>query len=163
MGGAGNLLTVTQPVTTVNGRISLVFDDMTINNSVTGGSFGLFGPDIEGQVNLAPATAGRVIDVGTNTAGDLGLTDAGLDHVTAPVALRIGAFQMSNATVSTTGGNITVSAAITQAGSGYTPLDLLSTGSITGAGSLTGTSLALQAATGIGPLNTAETNLAFTN
>lgn len=58
-----------------------------------------------GQTTLKPVTAGRAIDLGTETAGKLSLTDAELDLITAST-LTIG---------SATSGTITVSAPISPA------------------------------------------------
>ena len=55
-------------------------DDMTIVDRIVAGA---------GIVSLEQKTSTRSIDLGTNTAGKLGLTDAELDAVTASV-LRIG-------------------------------------------------------------------------
>src|SRR5207244_1312337 len=108
-------------------------------------------------VTLKPRTAGRAVDLGgPDTATALGLTDAELDRVTAGV-LQIG--------VAATG-PITVSTAISQAGSGYGTLSLQSGATIAGPGSIAGTALALRAVTGIGtagtPLATAVSKLEAT-
>ena len=160
-GGAGSTLTVSQPITTPNRRITLNFDDMAINAAITAPSLGVFG-GIEGIVTLAPVTAGRVIDLGTDNAGRLGLTDGELDNITAGVVLRIG-----NAT--NTGG-IIVTSAIT-APAGYSTLHLttgggISDGSVTDTTIITVTNLALEAATGIGAaddIDTQTSTLAFAN
>jgi Calx-beta domain/Domain of unknown function (DUF4214) len=163
-GGAGAVLTVSQPVTTPNGRIFFNFDDMAINNTVSGPTLGIFGPTIEGQVNLTPVTASRTIDLGTNSAGNLGLTDTELDHVNTSV-LRLG-----NPPLATTfTGNVTETAPITQVGSGYTTMAIDTGGSVTnGGGIIVGTNLFINSGAGIGTsvaqFNTGGTlNLNFKN
>ncbi|MEZ5593176.1 MAG: hypothetical protein R3F53_21690 [Gammaproteobacteria bacterium] len=71
-----------------NGNITINADDIVIQNSIQAGT---------GIVTLRPRTAGREIDLGTDTATSLALTDAELDLITASI-LRIG---------STTAGSIT--------------------------------------------------------
>ena len=79
--GVGALLTVDQAVTNnTAGNIFLEADDMALNASVSAA----------GQmVRLRNANGGRAIDLGNDTGGQLGLTDAELDNVTA-AALEIG-------------------------------------------------------------------------
>ena len=65
---------------TGNGGVTLLADDMILDGTLTA----------TGQsVNLRQFTNGRVIALGTNVAGQLGLTDAELDGITA-ANLRIG-------------------------------------------------------------------------
>src|SRR5438552_5868342 len=110
---------------------------MAINAPIMAPALGLFSPSLEGQVILAPATTSRTTDLGTNSGGNLGLTDAELDRVQTNV-LRIGSASPPTA------GNIVVTAPITQAGSGYSILSLRTTGSIlNGGGSIGGTNLAV--------------------
>jgi hypothetical protein len=149
---AGGTLTVSQAVTTTGATEALTADLMTINAALS---------DANGTVVLTPVTPARTVDLGTKSAGNLGLTDAELDRVTANV-LRIGSFSPQLT------GTITNTTAITQAGSGYTTLSLNTTGAITnGGGSITGTSLALRSGAGVGtagtPLATSVANLAFAN
>ncbi len=117
--GAGGL------VTTTNQPINITADDVVIvaPAAITAGS---------GLVTIKQVTGTRNIDLGTNTAGQLGLTDAELDLITSS-RLVIGA------TVNT--GNINVTAPISRAG--VATLSLLSGGTIsnTGAGSLAVTNL----------------------
>jgi len=153
-GPAGSLITISQPVTTPNGRITFNFDDATVNAAVTAPAKGLFGTTLEGHVNFFPVTAGRQIDLGTNTPGKLGLTDAELDQITAGTSLSIG---------SLSSGNITVTNPITSPGT-YAALSLRTNGTIVDSSSsepaISGTALAIQAATGF-TLNTAVSALAF--
>jgi Calx-beta domain/FG-GAP-like repeat/Bacterial Ig domain/TLD len=88
-----------------------------------------------GTVTVQPAHAGRQIDLGTNTAGQFGLTDAELDRISASV-LRVG---------SSTAGNVVVSAPISPFGTDT--LHLVTTGSVTvsGGGSVSEGSLAVEA------------------
>lgn len=150
-GGAGSLLTVDQPIGVFfgfNGDITLTADDMAINAVVSAG---------QNMVTLEPFTPGRQIDLGTDTAGKLGLTDAELDFVTAGL-LRIG---------HPDAGNLVVTAPISPANAPI--LSLFTAGSITstGPGSIADESLALHAGTGIGlnatPLATVVQSLAFEN
>ena len=153
---AAGVLTVNSAISTGGAQVSLEADDMGINAGVSAGA---------GVVVLAPApvTTNRMIDLGTNSAGNLGLTDAELDRVTA-ATLRIGGGSPYQ-------GNIVVTSPITQFGSGYTTLQLSTSsgGAITNtvAGSIAGTNLVLLADAGIGttaiPLATQVANVAFNN
>src|SRR5262249_14891877 len=119
-GGANNLLTVSNAITSGGANITLTADDMALNATVNAGA---------GNVTLVPTTANRPVDLGTNTAGTLGLTSAEVTRVTA-----------NRLTVSATGtGAITVSAAI--APSGTSNLTLISGGAVSGAGMITVTNL----------------------
>ena len=127
---------------------------MVLNDPITTGSTSA------GMVTLQPFTVLQNIDLGTNpSAGNLGLAQGDLNHVTAGI-LRIG---------STTAGNITNTAAITDAGTGWTTLSLITNGALLAGtnGSLTTTNLALQARNGIGstanPILIAVTALAAFN
>src|SRR5262249_54983916 len=91
-------------------------DTMSLAQPVTTGSTSA------GIVTLEPFTASRTIDLGTNSAGNLGLTNAELNEVTAGV-LRIGSSSFT--------GNITVSAAITPTHVRALSLITSSTGAIT--------------------------------
>jgi hypothetical protein len=77
-----------------NGPITLSALDFSLAGAVNSGS---------AATTLANSTAGRQIDLGTNTPGKIGLTQAELDNITAAV-LRIG---------TSSAGDITISAAIT--------------------------------------------------
>ena len=155
-GAAGTQLTVSQPITTPNGRITLNFDDMSINANIVAPSQGLFGPQLEGHVNLLPVTAGRQIDLGTDTIGKLGLTDAELDHITAGTSLVIG---------TPVSGNIAVTNQIHSTGS-YGTLSLKTGGTIVDGNNtepdITVASLSLQT-NGAFTLDTAVSILAFSN
>src|SRR5205814_2013073 len=114
-----------------------------------------------GVVILTPFTLSRTVDLGTNSVGNLGLTDVELDRVTASI-LQIGS------ALPQLMGNITVTSAITQFGSNYTTLQLNTTGAVSnGGGSITVPNLDIFAGTGIGtaatPLNTQVSNLDFNN
>lgn len=151
-GEVGFLLSVNQPIISGGGNIILNADDMAINAAVNAGA---------GIVTLRQAgTTTRNIDLGSNTAGTLGLTDGEIDQVTASV-IRIG--RIDNA------GNITITNTISPAGT--TVLHL-----ITGGGVIDGTggeqadiivaNLAMEATTGVGSTNDIDvqvTNLASSN
>jgi hypothetical protein len=126
----GNALTVNSDnITSNNGDITLTADAMTLTGTVNAGS---------GAVTLAPFTAGRGIDLGTNpSAGKLGLAQGDLNNVTAGV-LRIG---------STAAGDISLTAALTDVGTSWNTLSLLSGGVISeiASGALTVANLAVQA------------------
>ncbi len=126
---------------TAGGPITITADDMIIGATITAGT---------STVTLRAATAGRQIDLGTETAGKLSLTDTELDFAIAGL-LRIG---------DATGGAITVTAPITPAGADT--LSLVSNSNIldSGTGAITIANLALagngvnldSAANGIGTL-----------
>ncbi|MFM9960443.1 MAG: beta-propeller fold lactonase family protein, partial [Planctomycetaceae bacterium] len=107
-------------VTSGAGTISLTADDVAINSTATLVS--------AATVTLKPQTTSRAISLGTEVGGQLSLTDAELDRVTAGT-LQIG---------DTSSGTITVSAAITRAAN--TNVNLTAGGnsslSFSGAGSL---------------------------
>ncbi len=152
--GTGGRLATT--LGAVPGNITIAADHMTINDPINAGTTGV--------VQLQTNSAGQVINLGTADPNTLGLTDAETDQVTAAV-LRVGG-------AANTGG-IVVSDAITQAGSGYGALALITGGpiaeSVNGnvSGSLTVNKLALQAGKGIGSgaqaLTTGASSIAFTN
>lgn len=123
-GGPGDL-TVSAPVSPANAAdLSLTSNTMTINATVA----------VSGNVTLAPFSAGRNISVGTKSAGNLSVTDAELDQISAAI-IRIG---------SATAGDLTVSAAINTANT--STLALLSGGNIVAtAGTITETNLRLEA------------------
>ena len=102
-------------VTTSNGIITLTANDLIILNAINAGT---------ARVILQPFSAGQAIDLGTNTASQLGLTDTELDLVTA------GILQIGNATA----GAITVSAAITPGATNT--LMLHSNAGVSGSGTL---------------------------
>jgi hypothetical protein len=106
-------------VASTNGAITLAATDFQLNGAIDSGT---------GATNLENSIAGRQIDVGTNTLGKIGLTNAELATVTAGT-LRIG---------SSTAGNITVSQAITNPAT-WNTLSLITGASVTeaAAGSLT--------------------------
>src|SRR5262249_26019822 len=103
-------------LTTNNGAINLTANDLDIQQAVNAGT---------ATVTLQPFTAGRAIDLGTNTAGQLGLTNAELNRVTA------GVLAVGNASA----GVITVSGAISPANSAT--LTLVNAGAVAGSGTVT--------------------------
>jgi hypothetical protein len=124
------------------GDITISADDMVINDPISAA-----GTVTSGIVTLRPVTTGRAIDLGTNAANTLGLTDAEIDGITAGVIV-VGS---SNA------GALTVTAAISPANSNT--LFLKSGASITdaAAGALLVPNLAAQAGTGVTLDNAANT------
>jgi autotransporter-associated beta strand protein len=90
------LLTVSAgaPVQTNNGEVILKGQDLTIAGTVNSGT---------ARTTLANSVQGQPINLGTNTAGQIGLTQGELNNITAGV-LQVG---------STTAGDITISAAVT--------------------------------------------------
>ena len=86
----------TTGITTTNGDIHLIADDMALTQTVTASNG-------NGIVTLEPFTATEAIDLGTNSANHLGLTNAALQQVSAG-ALRIGSSSFT--------GDVTVSAPI---------------------------------------------------
>ncbi|MDB5386215.1 MAG: Extracellular serine protease precursor [Planctomycetaceae bacterium] len=104
-----------------------------------------------GNVTIRNFTAGRTIDLGTNSAGSLGITDAELDRVTQAAVIRIG--RRADGQDS---GTITVSAGPINAANVST-LHLISGNNITetGSGFITAPNLAVEATNSI-LLNTAS-------
>jgi hypothetical protein len=147
--GGGTLTVNASNLTSAGGNITLSADSMTLTGTVNAGA---------GVVTLQQAgTTARDIDLGTVTAGKLSFTDAMLDTIAAGV-LRVG--RTGNP------GNLLISNQITQAGSGYGTLSLRAGGAIqsgVAGAAVVGTSLALQAGTGIGssgPVTPLETQVA---
>jgi autotransporter-associated beta strand protein len=135
---AGTGLITLASGSTISGAagVTLTADDMALAGTTTGGS-----------VTLQTATAGRAIDLGTNTSGMLGLTSGELNTITASSGtLTIGS---NGASAS---GNITVSNNI--APTGATTLVLRTGDSITQTGgSIVENNLGLVAATGVSMTN----------
>jgi hypothetical protein len=105
---SGTTLTVSQAInTTSTANITLNADQMSLGATVNAHS---------GIVTLKPTTSGRAITLGTTVSGTLSLLQTDLNNVTAGV-LRIGDLG--------TGGSITVTAAISDAGLGWNTLSLL--------------------------------------
>jgi hypothetical protein len=123
----------TTGITTTNAAATLIVDSLDIAQAINAGS-GAMG----GIVTISPNTAGRAIDLGTETGGKLSLTDTELDRVTARI-LRIG---------STGAGSIDVSAAITL-GTNVATLSLITADTVVD--------------TGTGSLSVANLNVAATN
>lgn len=118
-------------VTTNNGDASLFSDDMNITQAINTGT--------ARTILSTESIATQDIDVGTNSAGNLGLTDAELDLVTAGV-LQIG--DLLN-------GNVNVTAAITLASAQVATLTLIGTAvDDGGAGTLDVANLRAHAVTG---------------
>lgn len=90
--GLDSTIAIEQGVFTDNENLTISADDIAINASIDAGT---------GIVTLAPSTSGRGIDLGTETAGSLGLTDAEVDLVTAGI-LRIGTSASGDITFSDT-------------------------------------------------------------
>jgi autotransporter-associated beta strand protein len=152
--GAGGVFTTTNEgyvgssaAPGTGGPITITADDMSIGYPAGPALAGIDAGT--GTVTLQPVTASRVISLGANVAGTLGLTDGELDMVTAG--------QLIIGNTANTGG-IQLAGTITQANSGYSSLSLKTAGAITdNAGSVTVANLALQAGTGIGTATNAMT------
>jgi hypothetical protein len=110
---SGMALTVSQPIdTTSTANITLTADRMTLGAAINAHA---------GIVSLFPTTIGRNIDLGTNAnAADLGLLQTDLNNVTAGI-LRIRSVFASNGFDS-----ITVTAPITDVGTGWSTLSVVS-------------------------------------
>jgi len=116
---ATDLLTVNQPVSNGSGNdIAFNADAATINAAVNAGA---------GFVILERVTGTEAITVGTKPGGTLGLTQADLDNISTTKALIIG-----NLFADT--GDLTVTAAITSIGTGWTTLALSTGGTVTQTG-----------------------------
>jgi hypothetical protein len=98
---AGAVFTLAAGASTVTGTTTINADDMTITGtlSVNAGA---------GTINLRQFNAARPIDLGTDTAGSLGLTDTELDNISAG-AINIGTTASGAVTISS--GGITRAAA----------------------------------------------------
>jgi uncharacterized repeat protein (TIGR01451 family) len=150
---AGGVIGVQKAIATSNGNVTLTADDLDVQAAVNAGT---------GTVVFRPTTPAQVITLGTNQVGTMSLVDAELDRVTARV-LRIGDPADT--------GNVNLGGLITQTGSGYAALSLVTGGAITDSTPLEQTDLdvsdlALSAHTGVGnldDLNVAVTNLAVSN
>ncbi len=135
-------------ISTTNQPINITADDVVIvaPATITAGT---------GVITIKQVTGTRVIDLGTNTAGTLGLTDVEIDQISTTGRLQLG--------VTANTGNINVTAAID--GANIATLHLQTGGAIvdTGPGSITETNLALEASTGVAssgtPLDTSVSNL----
>ena len=158
-GGAGSQLSTNAAIDTTEfgstpagANVTLNADLMSITAAINGGT--------GGTVTLAPVTATQVINLGTSTAGELGLTNTELGEVTAA--------QLIIGSAANTGGIVVTADITTEAG--YNTLELLTGGgAITDPGGFTidPSNLALSAATGIGtsaaPMVTAVSNLVALN
>ncbi len=103
-------------IMTNNGDITITADQLAVTAPVNAGS---------GCVTLQQRTPSVAVDLGgADAAGTLGLTDAELDFVTAGSGLTIGRNDSGY------NGDIVVSGAITQAGGGYTALELRTLGNV---------------------------------
>ena len=132
------LLDLRAAATTAGAHARLVIDDLVLDPAL-----GSLDVTAAGIVTIVTRTPGRAIDLGTNTAGRLAITDAELDRITAGT-LRIG---------SGASGPIDVSAVVSPGGTGI--LHLTTGAGIGGAGSLIETALALEA---VGPIALAGPN-----
>ena len=147
-------------VTSGAGTITLTVDDAAIDTTSTLVS--------ASTLTLAPQTTSRPINLGTNTAGQLSLTDAELDRITAGT-VQIGDSNSGTITVSaalthanhlslTTGAGITVSQAVTMAND----KNFSATSTSTSAGIDLASSSSDIAATGSGTISlTAARNIRF--
>lgn len=77
--GAGKLLTSSMGLTATLGSVSITADDMSLSGAVSAAT----------TASLHVANSPRPINIGTDLAGTLGLTDPELDSISAPV-LNIG-------------------------------------------------------------------------
>src|SRR5581483_11697166 len=93
------------------GGITLAADDVEINSTAVFSS-------ASGSTTIAPLTANRPISLGTETGGQLSLTDAELDRITA------GAINIGDAN----SGAITISAALDRAAGSTTAINLTTGG-----------------------------------
>src|SRR5262249_37521914 len=134
-GGADKMLSIFGAIT--GASVALTADRMELSNQVIGGT------GAGSVIALQPYTAGRLINLGSAfnaTSNTLELADFELDRLTAGV-LRVG---------STAAGNLTVTAAITQAGASYGALSLVSGGTVSESpsGQLAVTNLAVKGGAG---------------
>jgi filamentous hemagglutinin family protein len=122
-GGGVITLAGSSSINANGGQITLTADDMALAGSLNAGS---------GRVALTTNSAGRAIDLGTDTAGKLGLTTAELGTITAD-KVSIG---------STNSGAITITA---PQSTSFNSLSLISGGAITqNSGALLGGGLSLR-------------------
>jgi hypothetical protein len=108
--GTGGTFTATMAgdaVSTTGGNITINTDNVALNAGINAGS---------NVVQLQPVTGGMGITLGATTAGTLSILQSDLNNVTAGV-LRIGDFNIT--------GNITVAGSISEVGTGWTTLSLL--------------------------------------
>ncbi|MCM8806144.1 MAG: filamentous hemagglutinin N-terminal domain-containing protein [Candidatus Omnitrophica bacterium] len=130
---------------TITDNLILIADSMDIANTITGGG--------SNYVILKPYSTNTGINLGTESGGQLSLTDAEIDKITSVASIQVG---------DTNSGTLTVSAAITPAG---TNTLILVAGDaagedITGAGTITVQNLGLSAAGAITLNNIDADNLA---
>ena len=111
-GAGGHIASGPFYVAANGGNIGIAADRMSINDPISAA-----GTSSTGIIQLDIATGGRPIDLGTNAnVTHLGLLQTDLNNLTASV-LRIGDLS--------TGGNLTVTAPITDVGTGWNTLSLL--------------------------------------
>lgn len=141
--GAGGLFSHTAGIMDgTDAPISIVADDM----SLAGAGIGSASADI---VTLRPQTGARVITIGADTVGTLGLTDAELDTVAGTLVLG----------ATTHAGNIVIDGGTSRTGE----LELATTGQIsTAAGTIDADSLLIRAVGNV-TLTSAVSNLAATH
>ena len=131
---SGGAIDVNNSITTGNGDVSLTADTMAIAAAVNAGT---------GTITMAPLTANLPINLGTEVAGSLSLTDAELDFLTAST-VRVG---------STASGDISVSAPVSPATT--STFELVTGGAVvdntpTEQSDLIATNVTINAGTGIG-------------
>jgi hypothetical protein len=138
-GGAGSSVTLTADELEVNAGITAAGtgSEATLRADEIAIDTGTGSVVANDRVTLAQKTATREIDLGTETAGQLSLTDAELDRVTA-AAVQVGGADA---------GSIAVTAGVSPGGT--STLHLISGGAISGGGTITESSLAMTAQDGI--------------
>ncbi|EGF27469.1 hypothetical protein RBWH47_03547, partial [Rhodopirellula baltica WH47] len=147
---SANAIDGTTGITTDDGPILLVQNDLDIQSAIDAGT---------ANVTIRPYTNTREISLGAETVGQLSLTDTELDLVMAAI-VKVGQLDPTDITKAINTGNINLRGAITQADSGYTKLSLITGGAVvdqtgTEQADITVDELAIQAGGGIG---TAATN-----
>ncbi len=107
--GAGGTLTINNSIsdrgsaTSVGGLLTVTADDLVLTSG---------GLNSSGTVIVHPVSVGRAINLGTNAAGVLGLTDAELDRIAA-ATLVIGRDDATAAGTITASANLTLSTNVT--------------------------------------------------
>ncbi|TSA13500.1 MAG: S-layer family protein, partial [Comamonadaceae bacterium] len=128
--GAGSLLTVERSISNGSSAraINLIADDLEASAAINAGS---------GTLWLTPYTAGREIDLGSNTAGKLGISTTDFSQMATTGKLIIG----REGSVSVGSGAMSISNAINRTGR----LSLRSAGTITQSAALAATTLEIVA------------------
>ncbi|WP_345689307.1 hypothetical protein, partial [Novipirellula caenicola] len=137
----------TTGITTANGNVTLVQNDLAILSAVNAGT---------ANVVIRPYTDTRAISLGAETAGQLSLTDTELDFVTAAI-VKIGQLDPTETAKAINTGNINLRGAINQPKTGfsYGTLSLITGGAVldqtgTDTADITVNNLAIQTGAGIG-------------